>query len=607
MNLYIDLETYCELDLRKVGVYRYVEHPSFQILLTGYSFDGAPAVVVDGDLPKTFLEALTNADITKVAHNANFDRVALSSYLFAKAGEYLDPAQWRDTMAQALVSGNPAKLDSLAQELNVGQKDSAGTHLINYFSKPYKGQQRRPQDALERWGQFKAYCAQDVNVLVQVDQKLPRLDPREQKIWELDQKINDRGMFVDIPLAQWAEQQNSINSKEALTEIEQILGIGNGNSVAQVRAGLEEIGLELADLRADTVEAQLASDELTAPQRRALELRAEASLTAAKKYTAAIQMTNDDGRFRGGFRYFGAHTGRFSGRGIQLQNLPRAQLKYPNAAIADFHLGNRASAETLKALVRSILIGPFIVSDFSAIEARVLAWISGEQWALEAFATGRDIYVETANKMGGLTRDEGKLAVLALGYGGGVGALKAFGEDGDPGKLERFKSDWRKVNKNIVDLWYSLEECFERGSGKAGKLTVTSQGKDRYIHLPSGRKMTYRNVRREKWRMKTKEGEIIPMEGLRFSGTNGRMSTYGGRLAENVTQAIARDLLTDFMVRLDQEGHRLVGHVHDEVIIESGEETSVAEIEQLMSEPPQWAKGLPLGAEGFRTHRYRKG
>lgn len=615
LTLYLDLETYCDLNLKDVGAYRYAAHPSFEITLMSFSYNGKPAVVLEGedDIAEMLLD-IAHPDITKVAHNAQFDRVALSALgrrLNKLEGDgFYPPAQWRDTMAQAAAGGYPRKLEMLAKRLRTTPKDTAGTHLINYFAKPYKGRRRTKADDPDRWAQFVEYARQDTDTLVEIDEKLDPLNAREQRIWVLDQEINDRGIRVDMPLAKWAEKQNEINSERASAQLSKILGVDNANSVQQVKAGMESIGLELDNLRAETIEEALERDDLTRKQRKALQLRQEISLTAAKKYTAAINMANDDHRFRGGFSYHGAVTGRWTGRGIQLQNLPRAEIKYPEAAVLDSKLGLGASAHTLKAMVRPMLLGPFVVSDFAAIEARVLAWIAGEQWALEAFRDDRDIYVETAQRMGGLTRQQGKVAVLALGYAGGVKSLRSMGAQGDDDELDQVKQTWRKANRNIAKLWRELDDAFDAGSGTvgSGRVAVTKKGKDRFVHLPSGRALVYRGVRRNKIKKTWPDGDTSVVNALHFQGDYGPVQTYGGKLTENVTQAIARDLLADSMLALEARGMRVVGHVHDEVIIEDPDSrVTVEEVERVMSKPPKWAKDLPLGAEGFRTYRYRKG
>lgn len=616
MKLFLDLETYSELDLKEVGVYRYTEHPSFLITLMSYSFNGKPATVIEDqdDIAEMLLD-IAYPGITKIAHNAQFDRVALSAMGRRRGklepGTFYPPDQWHDTMAEAAAGGYPRKLELLAKRLRTTPKDTAGTRLINMFAKPDPiGFRRTKEDEPERWAEFVEYARQDTDTLVEIYDKLDRLNEKEYQVWVLDQKINDRGIRVDMPLAKWAEEQNDINSAKASKQLSQILEINNAGSVQQVKAGLESIGLELGNLQAKTIEAELEKPELTDDQRTALQLRQEISLTAAKKYTAAINMSNDDHRFRGGFSYHGAITGRWSGRGIQLQNLPRAEITYPEAAVLDSELGLGADAHTLKAMVRPMLLGPFVVSDFSAIEARVLAWIAGEHWALEAFRNSRDIYVETAQRMGGLTRQQGKVAVLALGYAGGVKSLRSMGAQGDDEELDQVKTAWRKANRNIAKMWKQLDEAFDAGTGSVGpgRVAVSKKGNDRFVHLPSGRALAYRGVRRTKVQKTWPDGDTSIINALQFRGDYGPVQTYGGKLTENVTQAIARDILAESMLALERHGMKIVGHVHDEVIIEDPDsKVDVADVERRMSVPPKWAKDLPLGAEGFRTYRYKKG
>lgn len=344
----------------------------------------------------------------------------------------------------------------------------------------------------------------------------------------------------------------------------------------------------------------LLKKNLTADQRTVLELRQELALVASKKYQAAIDASSSDGRLRGGFQYFGAHTGRWAGRRVQLHNLPRAALDSTaevDAAILDLKLGAGASSQTLKALVRPMFMGPFGIIDYSAIEARVLAWLAGEEWVLEAFRKGRDIYVETAERMGGLTRFQGKVAVLALGYNGSIGSLAAMGAEGDDEQLMMLVHQWRRANPNIVRLWKIMDQAF-RGTGMAvGKrMRVEKDGNDRLLHLPSGRAIHYHDVEAA--------GKRITFANFRAPG---RMDTYGGRLVENATQAVARDILAEALVRLGEAGYDVVGHVHDEVIIEMPQDGTLAQLQDIVTASPKWADGLPLGGEGFVSQRYQKG
>ena len=612
-ELVLDLETYSEVDLTKSGPYPYAEHPSTEVLMCGYSYDGEPAKVLVGheEIIRILGDDLVDPEVTKIAHNTGFDRVVLSGMLGMPVGHYLDPAQWEDTVPLAAEAGLPLSLADLTKALGVAEKDSAGTRLINLFSKPTRtGERNGPDNKPEEWQSFIDYCRQDVDSLVEARQNLPGWPTEdERKMWIVDQRINDYGMGSDVEFARWAVKQDERNRLESSAKLESLLEIQNAGSVQQIKAGLSRLGLDLPNLRSDALRELLAGDSLTDDQRQALELRLEISLVAAKKYQAVINSACSDSRFRGGFRFYGAHTGRWSGRGVQLQNLPRAQMTVPKAAILDARLGNRAEPQTLKASVRSTFVGPFVVSDYSAIEARVLAWVAGEQWALDAFANDRDIYVETAERMGGLTRQQGKVAVLALGYQGGENSLRHMGAKGSDSELKAMKVQWRRANRRIVKFWEELEAAFWEG-GRAGNIRVEKVGRDRHVYLPSGRFLCYRKVKKEAWYFQDEDGDRVRKYGIRFSNSRGRTDTYGGRLAENIVQAVSRDLLGDLLVRLADQGYRTVGHVHDEVIVETSDANSardMADIELLMSQGPDWAEGLPLAAEAFVCDRYQKG
>lgn len=612
-ELTLDLETYSPVDLTKSGPYPYAEHPHTEVLMCGYSYDNEPAKVLVGheEIRETIGKDLSDPRVLKIAHNTGFDRVVLSGMLGLPAGQYLDPDQWEDTVPLAAEAGLPLSLADLTKHLGVAEKDSAGTRLINIFSKPNrKGERTLPQDKPQEWQSFIDYCRQDVDSLVQARQNLPGWPTEtERRMWVADQRINDYGMKSDVEFARWAVQQDERNRLESSAKLESLLEIQNAGSVQQIKAGLSRLGLDLQNLRSDTLKELLDSDTLTPDQRQALQLRLEISLVAAKKYQAVINSACSDNQFRGGFRFYGAHTGRWSGRGVQLQNLPRAQMRVPNTAILDAKLQNRADPQTLKAAVRSTFVGPFVVSDYSAIEARVLAWCAGEQWALDAFEDHRDIYVETAERMGGLTRQQGKVAVLALGYQGGENSLRHMGAKGTDSELRAMKVQWRKANRKIVKFWENLETAFMDG-GRAGNIEVVKQGSDRHVYLPSGRFLAYRSVKKEAWYFVDDDGDRQRKFGIRFSNSRGRTDTYGGRLSENIVQAVARDLLGDLLIRLEDQGYQVVGHVHDEVIVETTWEDSKrheSAVIVMMSEGPEWAQGLPLAAEGFTCERYQKG
>lgn len=617
-TLYVDIETFSRIDLKKSNAYRYTEDPSFLMLMAGWALDDDPVQVVFDPHDIYNIPGLWDPKVEKVAHNAAFERISFSAILrdiepMMERFEYLSPEDWTDTQALAGEHGYPQKLEQLARALGGEQKDSAGTALINFFCKPDRsGKRRLPEDHPEKWAQFVEYCRQDVVTLRDVHRKLPTWPTEaERRAYMADQRINDLGIAVDVDMVKNAIETAESNRIRQSAEITELTGVENPNSGPQMTAWLKSSGLEVPNLQAETIKTMLAG-ELNPVQRRVLELRQELALVAAKKYQAALDRVNGDGRLRGSFHFFGAHTGRWAGRGVQLQNLPSATIKPGagedvdtaiSAAVLDLALGFGTDAHTLKALVRAMFIGPFTVVDYSAIEARVVAWLAGEQWALDAFAAGRDIYVETAERMGGLTRKEGKVAVLALGYNGGTNSLRAMGADGEEHKLKRLVYQWRDANENIVALWQDLENAFLRGDEWAGKLYVEKDEHDRRIVLPSGRAITYHNVRMN-WKTDQygRQKKHITFDDPKQHGWRG--DTYGGRLTENVTQAVARDVLSEALVRLQERGHEVVGHVHDEILVEGF--SSVEEVTKIMVESPTWADGLPLNAEGFMCPRYRK-
>lgn len=581
--LYIDLETRSDIDLRGANVYRYVESPLFGILMAAWALDDDPVQVAIGEKAVNEIPGLWDPTVEKVAHNSGFERICLST---------LHPTtipEWTDTQMWAAEAGYPQGLDRAAQALGLERKDSAGTRLINMFCKPpFRTARSHP----EQWAEFVEYCRQDVVVLRDLHRALPRPTASEIKLYHVDQRINDRGIPVDVPLAKAAANAAAANQARDTYLVRKITGIENPNSNPQMMAWFKG---RLPNLQKETVERALAGRGLTEDQRKVLELRQELALVASKKYTAALAAVNSDGRLRGQFRFFGAHTGRWSGRGVQLHNLPREALDNDadvQLAIYDLLHGRGADALTLKALVRPMFLGPMVVSDYSAIEARVLAWMAGEDWVLEAFRAGRDLYVETAERMGqGMTRKEGKIAVLALGYNGAIGSLRALGAEGTDEELLPLVRQWRSANRKIVQYWRRLEDVFIDG-GRVRQVKVERDGGDRHIVLPSGRSLRYHKVKMTDGRLSFN------------SPSGGRIGTYGGSLTENVTQAIARDLLGHALVRMDAAGLDVLGHVHDEVLVAG---TDIEAVTSHMTALPSWAMGLPLDAEGFITERYRKG
>jgi len=626
-EIFLDIETYSSVDIKKSNVYRYVTAPDFRVLMLAWAEgrDGEVAITTDPEEMQRVAGLARRADHVIWAHNTTFERICFSQLLGldVERGEFLPPDNWEDTQPLAAEWGYPQRLEPLAEVLGGEKKDAAGTRLINLFSKPNRqGRRVLPEERPAEWQEFLDYCVQDVVTLQDIARALPSWPtPLEREVWLADQRINDRGMPVDLPMALQAMEAAEENKVVHELEMFQLSGIENPGSHVQMKAWLSSEGLELPNLQADTITETLARDDLTPTVRRVLELRQELALVAAKKYQAAVDRLTADHRLRGSFHFFGAHTGRWAGRGVQLQNLPRETIEPVNgesvdAAIAanvmDLALGNGADAHTLKALVRPMFKGPFIVVDYSAIEARVVAWLAGESWALEAFEAGRDIYVETAERMGGLTRDEGKVAVLALGYNGGIGSLRAMGAEGTDRKLQFMVNQWRETNSNIVALWRNLEEAFRKGDSWAGDKLYVERGdkSSRRVVLPSGRAISYHRVG-QKWIDKTwPNGDTSRVRQLSYMDAKkapGRIDTYGGRLTENATQAVARDILAAAIVRLERAGYPVVGHVHDEIIVEGTGERALAEVTEIMTEPLDWSAGLPIAAEGFLAPRYRKG
>lgn len=621
-RLFIDIETRSRVDLRKSNVYRYVQDPDFEILLAAYAIDDGPIVLCSTPEEIAAIPYLRDPSVEKVAHNAAFERICFSAYFGLPIGTYLPPEEWDDTMPLAAEHGYPQSLDGAAKALGAAEKDSAGAHLIRYFSVPNrKGGFNGPEDSPERWEEFGRYVVQDVDTLRGIADRLPGWPPGERALFNADQRINDRGIRLDRDLAEAAVDAGDLNLIEQELEFMGITGVRNPNSLPQVLKWFEDRGTPLPNLRAETVESRLA--ELRAEPEatrdtdaiRVLELRQDLALVASKKYLAALGSVCEDDRLRGAFRFFGAHTGRWAGRGVQLHNLPRAALdseEETEAAISALHAGDGASSYTLKALVRALFTGPFVVSDYSAIEARVIAWLAGEQWVLDAFNAGRDIYIETAARMFDLDREaatarrsDGKVATLALGYNGSIGSLRVMGAEGSDAKLKGMVDRWRQTNPAIVRLWADLDRAFYRGGEVgAGLVRVEVQGRDRYLRLPSGRAIAYHGVA-----MKSEMGPYGPRPRLTFRDPRrnwARVDTYGGKITENVVQATARDILGNALIELADRGYDVVGHVHDECLVEGGPE-DIEGVVEAMEAPPSWANGLPIAAEAFATNRYRKG
>lgn len=623
--LYLDYETRAAVDLKKAGLYAYVECPEFQVLMCAWSLNGDRVQIALGEDECRRIPGLTDSTVIKVAHNAQFERIVSSRLIGLPAGKYLIPEPWYDTAAIAAEKGLPRKLANLAPALGAEEKDEAGTRLINLFCKPNrKGEWNDYRSHPAQWLEFIDYCEQDVYTLIDVCKRMgglggwPNLTERE--VFMVDQRMNDRGVAVDLEMAREAVRCLEQNSLDQMNEITSLSGgtIVNPNSQPQMMAWVRSEGIPIKNLQAGTLENLLAGDTLTPTQRTILELRTDLALTASKKFAAAVLGCSADGRLRGQFQFFGAHTGRWSGRGVQLQNLPRASLPstyHVDEAILTLKLGERVDPQTLKCLVRPLLVGPFTVFDYSAIEARVIAWLAGEQWALQAFRDKRDIYVETAERMSTptkkLTRSHGKVAVLALGFAGGVNSLKAMGADGTKEELSLLVRQWRKANPKIVQFWESMENAIAEGGTVGKHISVkhsrTNRGVTMHVRLPSGRSLNYHGLKWQRYRVEDPNTKkMVSKEGWTYlnPGGHGYIGTYGGRLTENVVQATARDIMAEAMIALENKGIPVVGTVHDELILEGEHELSL--IESIMCAPPSWAEGMPISAEGGHLRRYSK-
>lgn len=645
--LWLDIETYSPVDLSKAGVYKYTEHPDWRILMCSWALNDGPVQRAEGHEAILAIPGLFDRKVLKIAHNASFERINLSRLKSRGRGKFLPPEQFFDTAALARTWGLPASLKDFALALGAEEKDEAGTRLINLFSKPSrKGERVTAQEKPEDWAAFGAYCDQDVETMRQAARLLGRDFPRgERAVYEVDQRINDRGVRVDTALAQAAERCFKDNRAEALKEIEKIAGVDNGNSVAQLRAWLKGRGVDTEDLRKDTVK-ELLEGEIPDDVRRVLALRQECAVSAAAKFTAAIRATNDDGRLRGTMQYFGASTGRFAGRLIQFQNLARDGFKAAGggydtaaeeAAVGRLLEGGSVPSPELKKLIRPLLMGPFVVCDYSSIEPRVLAWLAGEQWMIDAFNNNEDIYVATAAKLGGpekgFDRQHGKLMTLSCGYRGGVGAALKMGgrnimpkgtpEDILRKELQSIINNWRDKSPAVRCFWSQLERIINTGGAvDTGLVSVEVKGQDRYVWLPSKRPIVYRGLTR-RWKQPfdvdgTPLGpaRLVP-HVLNTGGDRARVPykpLHGGIITENIVQAVARDILVQALRNLEEAGWPVVTHIHDEVVCEIpadkrtlDESALITEVSEIMCRPPSWADDdLVIRAAGYTCRRYHK-
>ena len=642
----IDIETYSSNDLKSCGVYKYVEADDFTILLFSYSVDGGAVQCVDfaqGEtLPAEILAALRDPAVIKTAFNAAFERICISRYY---GWPLMDPAQWRCTMVRAARMGLPLSLEQCGEVLRLEDgKMKEGKTLIRYFSTPTKGKRHLPADAPDRWETYKQYNIRDVEVEQQVLAKVRRLEPAEfdEQLYVVDQLINDRGVLLDRQLAENAARFDEDYKAQLLDEAKALTGMENPNSTTQLKEYIRKVtGVSVATLNKKNLDEVESLVKHSSKARRALELRREMGKTSNKKYAAMLECVCADGRIHGLLQFCGAaRTGRWAGRLVQVQNLPQNHLRDLDYArslvklgdVDDFQQNYANPTQVLSELIRTAFIAKpgctLHVCDFSAIEARVIAWLAGEQWVLDVFRGGGDIYCATASQMFGVPvqkhgpnaelRQKGKIAVLALGYGGGVAALEAMGGS-RMGLTQQEEKDimqrWRQANPHIVRFWGIIEAAAVRAI-KTGEATTIHRGivvAYRWgmllITLPSGRTICYPRAeigieRNDGWRG---DHEIIEYEGMnQVTKKWERIRTYGGKLTENVVQAIARDILGHIILRAHDSGLNIVFHIHDEIVVEAEPGQTLQDVESIFSKPINWCRDLPLKGAGYTTPYYLK-
>ena len=639
----IDIETYSSAPLPRCGVYRYCDAPDFEILLFSYAFDDEPVQTIDlasGEtLPKEVISALEDPTIIKVAYNAQFERVCLSRYL----GHWLDPHQWRCTMVMAAYLTLPGRLADAAVALGTTEKKmEEGKDLIRYFSVPCKatktngGRTRNlPADAPEKWAVYRQYNAQDVETERAIRKALEMypLPEQEWELYALDQQINDRGVRVDKKLVKNAIAVDAVFAQAACQRAKELTGLENPGSVNQLKAWLADQDMPMESLARKIVQEKAVQTDGIVSE--LLNLRLELSKTSVKKYEAMARCVCRDGRVHGLLQFYGANrTGRWAGRLVQAQNLPQNHLPDLNLAREIVKIGDEELLDalfasvpgTLSELIRTAFIPKdgcrFLVSDFSAIEARVLAWLANEEWVLEEFRGKGKIYEATASRMFHIPqesivkgnpnyeyRQKGKQATLSCGYGGGVGALKAMGAKMPEEEMQPLVDAWRAANPNIVAFWSALDSAARtvirrKTSARIGKVALYWQDDKMFMRLPSGRNLCYQSPHFTENRFGS---DAIGYYAPNAAGQMVVQETFGGKLAENATQAIARDILANVLMTLEAHGYPVVFHIHDEAVIEMPiGKGSLEEACQLMSIAPNWAEDLPLRADGYECAYYRK-
>lgn len=654
-RLFVDIETFSSEPI-KSGAFKYMESPDFEILLIAYAWDGGPVEVLDlmnkpgpGDWMdwqqdqdlRIIRHALTDPDVVKVAHNSAFERGAFARWL----GQDMPPEQWEDTMILAAMNGLPMSLDDVGAALQLrDQKIKEGTLLINYFCKPCKatiangGRARNlPEHAPDKWERFVEYCRRDVEVCQAIWQKLHRfpIPDWERKVWALDARINERGVLVDTELAEAAIAVDEAFKTEHTDELRRLTALDNPNSVSQLKEWLEGVGVEVDSLNKATV-SELRKQLPDPTTRRVLELRQLLGKTSTKKYEAMTTTAGQDHRVRGLLQYYGAgRTGRWAGRLVQVQNLPQNHLDQIGLVrelvrardLETLELLFDSVPDVLSQLIRTAFVAKpghtFLVADYAAIEARVIAYLAGERWRMDVFAQGGDIYCSSASQMfkvpvekhgiNGHLRQKGKVAELACGYGGGVGALKAFGADKmglSEEEMQQIVDQWRQASPTIPRFWRDAENAAKRALENPGRTFALPCGV-KYMRdadalrcrLPSGRILSY-------WGAQI--GDHNGRPSVLFMGQNQttrkweKTETWGGKLVENIVQAVARDCLAVALLRLDEAGYQITFHVHDEVIVEAPDGTRWEDVAEVMGRPIDWAPGLLLRGDGYETKFYMK-
>lgn len=639
-ELHLDIETYSRVDLKKNTVYRYVEDEEWMILICSWCIGRGEIHTAYGHEEIKAIPGLFDPAVKKIAHNSDFERINFSALRGLPVGTYINPEEYIDTAVLASLWGYPRSLKGFCKVVGGEAKDEAGGRLINMFSVPNrKGGRTLPEERPADWDAYVEYNRQDVISMRDNIYRLSKGFPsaEEYEAWITATRINDRGIKIDTALAGAAHRQYEANKKEDLARVKEITELDNPNSVQQFKGWLATQGFDMESIDKAHVAELLERDDLPDEVREAVERKQLAALSAATKYVIAQGSTNSDGRLRGTIKYSNANTGRMTGVTLSPHNLPRDHFtdaegehdtEAEQAAIDKLLAGVHVGSEDLKKLVRPLLMGPFTVSDYSAVEARLTAWAAGEDGVLESFRRGEDIYVATAERMGGekagFDRQRGKAATLGCGFGGGAGALLNLGgakiyPKGTPDDviwqgLTALVETWRVAHPRIVSWWKQVHTAFDRGGPASNRIPVDVEivGNDRYVWLPSGRALVYHNCRREYVQPKDRNGKPLPYrrrawvcDAVVGNGTQRRV-VGGPTQVENIIQAIGRDLLTHALVNVERAGFRTVTHVHDEIVTETTGGLTVERLSSLMCDTPDWAEGLPVEAAGYTTQRYRK-